>query len=299
MHTKHYSNKNEPSNFIYFNNGITILCQSIKRKPIGGNDKNIGAFTCIGLSVVNGAQTFGSIGSLADSDPDKLSAVKVFVKFISLEESPEGFGPRITIATNTQNKVDKKDFVSLNSEQTRLYIELKLDNIDYHFKRTDEKIIADENNYLLEEVAFSLACLWNDVDYSTIVKKASGRLWDDIQKKPYTDLFNENVSAQKVIKAVKIFRFITNTLKSLANESEGKTKSINLYGNALISHIVYQKMPKAYWSETSKGFDEYFKNELPILVNTTIDNLHKQIENEYAGLTIVYVLVTSEIFLIL
>ncbi|MBK8195137.1 MAG: AIPR family protein [Lewinellaceae bacterium] len=115
--------KTEPDNFIYFNNGITIVCDNIKRKLIGGADKAIGAFTCIGIAVVNGAQTLGSIGSLHESNPDELSKVKVFVKFISLEGSPTGFGQRITVATNTQNRVEKKDFVSLDTEQGRIKIE--------------------------------------------------------------------------------------------------------------------------------------------------------------------------------
>lgn len=100
--------KNEPENFIYFNNGITILCDSIKKKPMGGSDKSIGAFTCEGLSVVNGAQTLGTIGSLFETNPKELNKTKVFVKLISLEGVDKTIGVRITVATNTQNKVDKK-----------------------------------------------------------------------------------------------------------------------------------------------------------------------------------------------
>lgn len=182
--------KIEPDNFIYFNNGITILCESIKKKLLGGADKSIGAFTCNGISVVNGAQTLGSIGSLHATNPNELSKVKVLVKFVSLENSPTGFGQRITIATNTQNKVEKKDFVSLDTEQARIKIELKLENIEYHYKRTNEKVISDNGNFLLEEVGFSLASLFENVDYSTMVKKESGKLWEDVTKQPYTDLFN-------------------------------------------------------------------------------------------------------------
>lgn len=58
----------EAENFIYFNNGITILCDSIKKTPKGGNGKTVGTFTCNGISVVNGAQTLGSIGSLSESN---------------------------------------------------------------------------------------------------------------------------------------------------------------------------------------------------------------------------------------
>lgn len=282
--------KNEPSNFIYFNNGITILCEDIKKKPIGGNEKSIGAFTCNGISIVNGAQTFGAIGSFVNDADADLGAVKVFVKFISLEGSPEGFGERITIATNTQNKVDKKDFVSLDKEQARISTELKLEGINYHFKRTDEKINPDDENYLLEEVTFSLASLWENVDYSTIVKKQSGKLWDNVQEKPYIDLFNTNTSVIKIIKSVRIYRLITEKMRELSNTSNGRTRSINRYGNSFVSHIVFQTMDKKYWSDTYNSFDTYFDNELVTLIDSIIENLHNKIENEYPESMIVYVL---------
>jgi len=175
---------------------------------------------------VNGAQTLGSIGSLYATNPIELGKVKVLVKFISLEESPEEFGQRITIATNTQNRVEKKDFVSLDTEQGRLKIELKLENIDYHYKRTGEKVVPDGNNFMLDEVTFSLACLFDNVDYSTMVKKESGRLWEDVTKQPYTDLFNQNTSAHKIIKAVRIYRFISEKMDAMTWDAEGRERSI-------------------------------------------------------------------------
>lgn len=280
----------EPENFIYFNNGITILCESIKKKPIGGNDKSIGAFSCQGISVVNGAQTFGSIGSFAGQEGISLEKVKVLVKFISLEESPDGFGERITIATNTQNKVDRKDFVSLDPEQSRISTELKLENINYHYKRTNEKVTPDENNYLFEEVAFGLAALQSDVDYSTTVKKQSGRLWEDVQKSPYIDLFNSNVSALKIIKAVKIYRLISNKMQDLASTSQGRTRSIYRYGNSFVSHIIFQNMETKYWSDTYHGFDSFFNDELPEIIDETIEKLRQKVEEHYPDSMIVYVL---------
>ncbi len=282
--------KTEPANFIYFNNGITILCESIKKKPIGGSDKAIGAFNCYGIAVVNGAQTLGSIGSLYATNSEELSRVKVFVKFISLEESPEGFRQKITIATNTQNKVEKKDFVSLDTEQARLKIELKLENIDYHYKRTDEKIAPDENNILLEETAFSLASLLENVDYSTMVKKESGKLWEDVARPPYTELFNQNTSAQKIIKAVSIYRYVSDKMNDMAWEAEGRERSIYRYGNAFVSHIIFQKMNKAIWADNYTNFDVFYKNDLPIMATSYIEQLMDAIEAEYPDAMIVYTL---------
>lgn len=282
--------KVEPDNFIYFNNGITILCESIKKKLLGGADKSIGAFTCNGISVVNGAQTLGSIGSLYTSNPDELGKVKVMVKFISLEDSPVGFGQRITVATNTQNKVEKKDFVSLDTEQARIKIELKLENIDYHYKRTNERVEADDTNFLLEEVGFSLASLFDSVDYSTMVKKESGKLWEDVTQKPYTDLFNQNTSAQKIIKALKIYRFVSSKMDKMASDTDGRERSIYRYGNSFVTHIICQKINKGIWADSYPTFDDFYNNTLPTLANNYITQLKNAIETHYSDSMIVYVL---------
>lgn len=282
--------KTEPQNFIYFNNGITILCEKIKRKPFGGSDRAIGIFTCNGLAVVNGAQTLGSLGSLSETNPEELSKVKVLVKCISLEGSSEGFGKRITIATNTQNRVDKKDFISLDTEQARLGLELRMEGIFYHFKRTDEKVAADATNYLLDEVAFSQAAFNDNVDYSTTVKKESGKLWEDVTKQPYTDIFNPKLTALKVKKVLLVYRFISAKMRDLSNGSSGRERSIYQYGNALVAHVVYQQMPKALWSDDNKDFDKYFDTQLAQLVDGTIKNLVKKIKKNYPDSMIVYVL---------
>ena len=42
----------EPENFWYFNNGITVLCQEINRIGVG-KDRKTGSFSCKGISVIN------------------------------------------------------------------------------------------------------------------------------------------------------------------------------------------------------------------------------------------------------
>jgi hypothetical protein len=278
--------KSEAENFIYFNNGITVLCESINKTLKGGNGKSFGTFTCNGISVVNGAQTLGSIGSLAETNESELANLKVLVKFISLESSPVDFGKRITVATNTQNKVEKKDFVSLDTEQARIKLELKLENIEYHYKRTDERVISDDNNYLLEEVAFSLASLWDNIDYSTMVKKESGRLWEDVTRPPYTDIFNAKISAIKISKALRIYRYVTNKMTELAWETEGRERSIYRYGNSFVTHI----MQKSVWADDYTKFEDFYTNDLPILTNKYISELYNKIEAQYPDSMIVYTL---------
>ena len=283
--------KEEPENFVYFNNGITILCEKIQKKVKGGSDKSVGVFECSGFSVVNGAQTLGSIGSLLETHAVQVEKIKVIVKLISLEDTNSGFGKRITIATNTQNKVDKKDFVSLDTEHARIKLELNLEGINYHYKRTDEKVVSDDKNYTLDEVAFGLCAMHSNVDYSTMLKKESGKLWADVTIPFYTDIFNPQVTAIRIMKAVKVSRYIADIMKSLANQSSGRERSINMYGNAIVCHIVFQNINPGIWYDNNqKAFEDFYANALFKIVDDTITLLHKKVNEHYADSMIVYVL---------
>src|SRR5262249_16559722 len=39
-----------PNRLIYFNNGIVALCESIDKKPLGGDSRDTGCFVCRGVS---------------------------------------------------------------------------------------------------------------------------------------------------------------------------------------------------------------------------------------------------------
>ncbi|XPP25967.1 MAG: AIPR family protein [Leucobacter sp.] len=104
--------ESEPEHFWYFNNGITVLCDQVVRAPVGGASRRTGKFELRGATVVNGAQTVGTIGRFAERDPAAVSNARVQVRFISLEASSNRFDALVTRATNTQNRVERRDFVA-------------------------------------------------------------------------------------------------------------------------------------------------------------------------------------------
>ena len=84
--------KVSPQHFLYFNNGITLLCTELDKKPLGGKSKTSGVFDCKGASVINGAQTVGSIITALNAHTSDGSAIgidaRVMVRLISLENCP-------------------------------------------------------------------------------------------------------------------------------------------------------------------------------------------------------------------
>lgn len=272
----------EPENFWYFNNGITALCRNINKKPLGGGDRSMGYFVCEGVSIVNGAQTVGCIGHAFERTPDKLKDAKVLIRLISLKDCPPDFGVRITKATNTQNKIEKRDFVSLDPEQERLRTELLLEGRTYHYVRTDENIIPDDNNYLLEESTVALACRNEDYSLSVQAKREIGKLWEDITKKPYTDIFNADITATELWRSIKVFRAVNTKLKSMEKATQqGRERSFYIHANRFLLHLVFQKIPKNATRDPNYDFEKFLRDELPRLIQELIDWCKPKVEKMY------------------
>ncbi|HCO6115375.1 TPA: AIPR family protein [Escherichia coli] len=107
--------KTHPGNFFVFNNGITALVHDFEIDFID-ESKTLGQIKSVtGISIVNGAQTTGSISNLG-KDPD--DTLRVAIRFIRVN-NPELIN-EITLANNSQNKVLRSDFRSSDSIQKRL-----------------------------------------------------------------------------------------------------------------------------------------------------------------------------------
>lgn len=237
--------KDDPSSFWYFNNGLTILCQEIRRKT-KGTKRLEDTFLCKGISIINGAQTIGSIGRFYEEDPEgsqeNLEQVDVFVKLISLQECPEGFGVKVTRATNTQNQIEDRDFIALDPIQLKLARELKAwdRNKVYYYKRSHE-MVSGENSCTLTEVTEALACYSSDVELTAIVKKDISQIWSDVSSSLYKRLFNPSVSPIRLWRSVEISRFVGCDLTAKSKDSKQLHK-IATHANLFIVHLVFQEV---------------------------------------------------------
>lgn len=114
----------EPENFWVYNNGITALVigYNLGRRTPKGRVLKIH-----GISIVNGAQTTGSLGSLG-SIPSDLTMVPIrFVK-----SSKDSIVSNVVRYNNSQNKLQAADFRSTDQIQDRLRQEfMKIPNAEY------------------------------------------------------------------------------------------------------------------------------------------------------------------------
>lgn len=234
--------KTSPERFWYYNNGVTVLCKKIAKKPLGGSDRDKGFFVCEGVTIVNGAQTVGTIGLVAESHSSSLASAMVPVRFISLENCPDNFDIEVTKATNTQNRIEKRDFVSLDTEQERLRFELSLIGKSYLLKRGRTGTSSVESEIDVEEATIALACAYHDPTLAVQAKREIGKLWEDITSTPYRLLFNGKLTGQRLWRIVQIQRIIDVCIQSKLSEWSGKARSVVIHGNRIIAHLVFSKL---------------------------------------------------------
>src|SRR5579863_5888224 len=243
--------KDAPDNFLYFNNGITLLCSELDKKPLGGKSRSSGVFECTGASVVNGAQTVGSIIS-ALSAPAVASTARVMLRLISLEGCPPDFGFDVTRATNTQNRIEKRDFAALDPEQARLRSEMLLSlNKEYVFRTGDHPPPPDKG-CTLDEATVALACANPDINHCMTAKREISKLYQNVDGPPYTILFNSSVSALKLWRSVEVLRRVDLRLKYDQSQTEGKERLIAIHGNRLVLYLVFRALGNSIFTEETE-----------------------------------------------
>jgi hypothetical protein len=232
-----------PENFWYFNNGITIVCNSIDRSLANAGDRRVGVFRCSDVSIVNGAQTVGMIGATfrnanpADSAVET-SGMQGWVQ-VRIIRCPAGFDRQITQATNFQNAVGRRDFAATDPVQHRLATEFALDGRKYVFKSGDTDP-QGEAGCSITEATQALACAQSDVGLAVLVKRNIGELWRDIQDKPYTDLFDEALTGVTVWRLVQVMRTVETELRTLRQAEVIRADLIGVHLHRIILHLVFQ-----------------------------------------------------------
>lgn len=174
-----------PKDFFVFNNGVSILTTKLVK------DTN----TLEGISIINGAQTTGSIGSVQDFK--KLDGLKVLCKVIECVDSDKV--KKIVQYNNTQNHITTWDHYSNSSEQKLVAEEFQTFGYVYSLKRGFE----NTGSYFgIESVAQPLIALHGD--YAS-ANRGKNYVFDT--KAAYDNAFHES-KAQHILLAYTISKAI-------------------------------------------------------------------------------------------
>jgi hypothetical protein len=249
--------KENPNDFVYFNNGIKIISDEITRGISGGDNRACGNFSLKNISIVNGAQTMGSIGEIYKEDKTLLDEVKVFAHIISLNNKPHEFGDAVTKLSNTQNKIEKKDFLSIADPfHEQLKKDFAMDHKGYRYKTGDANTIFSEN-CTVDEAVSALGCALDDVDVSTKVKSNVGSIFDDLTGGVYKRIFNPSVKTHYVWNCIQFQKKFDNIRNLYAAEHDKIERLVSIHGNCFLLHISFLHFKPELLSNHFK--DEYIE----------------------------------------
>lgn len=252
----------------------------VNKKPIALT-RDIGQFEIKDLKIVNGAQTVGSIGHISNNEMKNLEDVKVFVKIISLEDAPIGLSNQITQSTNTQNKIERRDFISLDQEHDRLRTELALDNINYQIKRSDS-YIPNDKTCNVEDVIISVACSLKDVNLAVLAKREVGKLWEQVGASPYIDIINSKLTSTKAWRSVVIMRKVAEFIREKARISTGRQKACYIHSNRFVLHILLNSLETRIILDPKYDFNTFVDNDLLKKISNIEDCLFRMVEEKYS-----------------
>ncbi|WP_157845497.1 AIPR family protein [Kitasatospora phosalacinea] len=230
----------EPEHFWYLSNGITLICDKIRKHGKGSPTVGGSAgFRLEGASVINGAQTVSAVYRAVQQKPGKAASGRVLVRIISLEDSPEGFGDRITVAANTQNPTEERDFRSRMPDQFDLRHEFALSlGLSYVIKRGEpEPPPAD--GCTMTEAALALAATHPSPEFAARAKRDASTLWEN---RFYRPLFGSRPTAHRVWRCVQLLRSVRQALAEEQENLIGRLAGAAAHGDLLLTHVLFQTM---------------------------------------------------------
>lgn len=272
--------KTEPENFFYYNNGLKLLCNRITKKAAYSTGRDVGLFSLEGVSLVNGAQTTGVIGSVFNESPEVLREAVVFVQMIDLGENSEEKATQITKLSNTQNRIDGKDFASLDLNQERLWRELSLSGIQYLYKAGD-KIEDPEKQISLEETIVVQACLLSDLSIIALSKRNIGALTENIEKTPYKLLFNDSTNSFTMYNGVLVLRSVELQIMEREPKSSGRKRLVLVHGNRFMLHLVLNQLKKMEGFNSQRLTQEQILEQVKLIFDDLWDKIYHSMEMNF------------------
>lgn len=198
--------QDEPQDFWAFNNGITALVHNVE------HDESTGMLKIVGLSIVNGAQTTGALGTLQE-EPSVDAMVPA--RFVVCNNRPTI--TNIIRYNNSQNNVKAADFRSNDNTQRRLREEFtRIPHATYTGgRRGNPDDIIRRNPDLLPAETCAQALLAFHQDPITAYNRKS-KIWESDDY--YSRCFNEQTTATHIVFAYSLVRAIEAIKLTLTND---------------------------------------------------------------------------------
>jgi len=196
-------NSSNPSNFYFFNNGLTLVCNDFSYNALQSSDYQIKVEN---LQIVNGGQTcmtiFKTLEEMQARGRPLPSDASVLVRIYKLPKDNEDIVLQITHATNSQNPVDLKDLRSNDEKQQQLDASIQALGFAYRRKRMDGS--AKSTDITSGAAAEAILAVWRTAPHQAkfLTREHFGKLYDLI--------FSDSLNGAQTIAAVLLYRIAEN-----------------------------------------------------------------------------------------
>jgi hypothetical protein len=257
----------QPGNFYVYNNGITAL---VLNYELGSRTKRGRSLKITGISIVNGAQTTGSIASVDGVlSPD----VQVAIRFVKADN--DEIIASVVRFNNSQNRLQPADFRSTDPIQERLRAEFDdIPDAEYEGGRrggASDAIKRSKFTLPSYTVGQSLAAFHGD-PVTAYDKKSE--LWTN--EKNYRQIFTDRTTAQHIVFCYSLLTEINDRKLELAKKQKNDPASLTKIENMslrfltkkgasyLLVHVISQCMETILGRSIPNRFDLHFaKNVRP------------------------------------
>lgn len=201
---RHTLTSDEKNNFYFYNNGITLICDSFSYNALQDRDYQVRVEN---LQIINDGQTCMTIFKTLQ-DPVLLhqnAQASVLLRLYQLPRENEELVQRITYATNSQNPVDLKDLRANDDLQQRLEMDIQQLGFKYRRKRSDTSTRpTDITSGVAAEAVLSV---WRKKPHQAkfFSREHFGKLYDSI--------FTDQLNGAQVVIAVQLYRIAENRRK--------------------------------------------------------------------------------------
>nr|WP_282100207.1 AIPR family protein [Morganella morganii] len=182
------SSEESPNDFFVFNNGITALVHDFNIVE-DGKQKYINGIK--GISIVNGAQTTGSLGTLKKEV--NLNGIEIGIRFIKCENKK--LIEEITRYNNSQNKVIQSDFRANDPIQKRLRNEFSKSKSGHYDGGLRGVHCSNKRLKIDAHTAAQALMAWHGSPYDSYHNKM--KIWEDDDL--YQKVFNQSISSKHIL----------------------------------------------------------------------------------------------------
>lgn len=270
----HTTLENDPDNFYFLNNGLTLVCKNFNYNALQQDNFTIKVKD---LQIVNGGQTSMTLHRYLQTHDALSDNASVLVRIYALpDEQYENYVNKITHATNNQNPVDLKDLRANDEKQLQLEEGIKGLGYVYHRKRSTANVrVGDITSGTAAEAILSVIVqLPHQAKFKT--SEHFGKFYDKI-------FFKELNAAQAII-AVQIYRFAEARRKKLLDTDKLFVRYASCFLSMQMAKKLVAQMGLASFKDINHRNFEQVKDMLDTNVDAYFDEAVQDIDTALKNL---------------